>query len=196
MRIFVIILISLIFGNLNAQKIKNTKSSLVGILIKNEGTLLIQTRYSIGEAGYKEELINIQKTDSILTVSISHDSSSFFKRVKKYTWTDTTLVIPASDWQSFVDLEKQIFKKGIQPTYNCDGENGSIVHNMTNVCFIYSPDKSLNNIKDFDIFSNSNIPEDLNIKAINIMGGFVCMGYEIENLGNSPLRCLTNWWSD
>ncbi|HKJ49739.1 MAG TPA: hypothetical protein VJ973_11645, partial [Christiangramia sp.] len=109
MRIFLIILVSLIFSNLNAQRIKNSKSSLIGKLIKNEGTLLIQTRYSIGEAGYNEELINIQKTDSILTVSISHDSSSFFTRVKKFTWTDTTLIIPASDWQYFVDLEKQIF---------------------------------------------------------------------------------------
>ncbi len=196
MRIFVIILISLIFGNLNAQRIKNTKSSLIGKLIKNDGTLLIQTRYSIGEAGYSEEFINIQKTDSVLIVSVSHDSSSYFKKFKKITLTDTSFIIPATNWQHFVDLEKQIFKKGIQPTYNCDGENGAIVHNMTNIIFIYTPDKSYNSVKNFDIFSNSNMPKDLKIKAINIMGGFVSMGYEIKNIGIDSSHCLTNWWDD
>jgi hypothetical protein len=201
MKYTILTLIGLLFVSLvSAQKISGTKSILTKQLLDEGGLLIIQSRYSIGEASYSEQMLIFEKQDSTLTSEILVDTASFFLKFKEFDWHDTTLYIFSDYFGKLIDLEKVIFKNGIQPTYNCDGDNGRMIHNMTNIMYIYIPEKPSDIILlDFDSFLeyiNSGLPKNSKVKAVNIGGGFLSLRDELINLGVDFDRCKTHWWDN
>jgi hypothetical protein len=183
---------------LHGQESRFTKRNLVSQLLKNNGTLAIRIGYSIGEKPYNEQHIFIKKHGDGLIATILIDSGSYFVTRKNYNWPDTTVFIGKGKIDDLEQLEKQLFKKGLTPTYNCDGEEGRIIHNLTNVFFVYSPDSSFNisrNLIDSsDYFYKGFRSEMSQFKMINVSGGFVSFREELINLGVPFKKCKTHWW--
>ncbi|MFC2152963.1 hypothetical protein ACFLSE_10600 [Bacteroidota bacterium] len=198
MKYLLTILSFLVFTTAFGQK--NTKRNLVKELAENGGQLIIFVNYSIGEANYSEQFIIVEKIDSLLQARIHIDTASYFNKFKNFGWSDTVLLIDNKSLKNFIELEKHIFKKGIKPTYNCDGDNGRIVHNMTSLLFLYDS-KKLTDSKNIQIDSLSrslskNITKSTKMKSLNISGGFVSMRDELINLGLEFKRCKTHWWEN
>ena len=192
-------LIGLLFLSISyGQESRFTKRNLVNQLIKNNGTLAIRIGYSIGEKPYNEQHIFIKKYGDGLKVTILIDSGSYFLTWKNYNWTDTTIVIGKEKIDDLKQLEKQLFKEGLTPTYNCDGEKGQIIHNLTNVFFVYNPDSSFNIsrklIDSTDYIYKGFRSKMSQFKMINVSGGFVSFREELINLGIPFEKCKTHWW--
>lgn len=160
------------------------------------GQLIVMTRYSIGEASYSEENIIIEKFDSVFVINIFIDSSSYFVKYKNYNWKDTVINLELNKIEYLIALEKKLFKKGLKPTYNCDGANGRIIHNQTGILFIYDKNKTFSKEKVKELKITEAFAKTIKMKSVSIGGGFLSMKEELINLGSDFQRCKTNWWTN
>lgn len=200
LRIFITLSGLIISSFAYSQGFKMTKTCLVSELIKNNGTLAIRIGYSIGKKPYNEEHIFIQKQDSILKAEFFIDNGSYFVSKRKYHWTDTLIFIQNHQFNDLIALEKELFIKGLKPTYNCDGKKGRVLHNLTSFFFAYNPDETVEineELIDKDDYIHKVFKsEKCKYKLVNIAGGFVSMRDELLNLGVDFERHKTNWWDE